>query len=103
MKSDGNSVRGSISRRQMLRRVGLALAAPMVVPSTVLGKESPSNRINLGMVGVGRQGRNINLRTLVHMREKKYGGVQIVAVCDVDRWRMRNAKADVDRVYKTSD
>lgn len=103
MESWKRSGRRPITRRQMLRRLGVAVAAPMIVPSTVFGKSPPSNRINLGMIGVGRQGRKINLATLVHMREEKHGGVQIVAVCDVDRWRMRNAKAKVDEVYKTSD
>jgi predicted dehydrogenase len=89
-----------ITRRRMLKGLGIAVAAPLIVPSRVFGA---ADRINLGMVGVGRQGLKANLKTLVHMREKKYGGVYITAVCDVDRWRMQNAKEAVDKVYGNSD
>ena len=44
--------------KQSLATAG-ALAAPVVVPGIVLGKDgatAPSNRINMGFVGLGGQG-----------------------------------------------
>lgn len=90
-------MKATITRRRMLGAIGLAGAAagfPTIVPSTVFGKNAPSNRVVLGMIGVGRQGTMVNLRTLVAM-----DGVQIVAVCDVDKWRLDGAKARVDARY----
>lgn len=90
-----------VTRRQILRGAGGAAvmsAFPAIVPSTVFGKNAPSNRITVGMVGVGLQGTYANLRTLVNM-----DGVQIVAICDVDKWRMNNAKNEVDKKYGNKD
>jgi predicted dehydrogenase len=47
---------------------------------------------------VGRQGLQVNLRTLVNMPD-----VQIVAVCEVDKWRLNNAKGEIDKVYANAD
>lgn len=90
-----------LSRRQMLKVLGAASVAvgfPTIVPSTVFGKNAPSNRVVLGMIGVGRQGILVNLRTLLHMNN-----VQIVAVCDVDKWRLADAKGRVDQKYGNKD
>ncbi len=83
-----------MSRRRFLRAAGAAAAAPMIVPSRLLGAGAPSNRIHLLMIGTGRQGTNANLRTLLHFEE-----VRVVGVCDVDRWRAENAKGMVDKHY----
>lgn len=88
------------TRRQLLRRAGTAgliSAFPAIVPSSVFGKNAPSNRVTIGMIGVGRQGTHANLKTLVNM-----DAVQVVAVCDVDRWRMQHAKKIVDKKYGDS-
>lgn len=84
----------TITRRQLLRGAGSATVLsgfPAIVPSSVFGRNAPSNRVALAMIGVGRQGTHANLKTLVNLE-----GVQIVAVCDVDRWRMQSAKKMVD-------
>ncbi len=91
----------SITRRQALGAIGkagLLSALPTIVPSTVFGGNAPSNRITFGMIGMGRQARMINLKTLLNIDD-----VQVVAVCDVDRWRMDNAKKDVDAFYENGD
>ena len=77
----------TMTRREALRALGVAAGFPAIVPSTVFGKNAPSNRVSLGMIGVGRQGTLVNLRTLLHMKD-----VQIVAVNDVDKWRLNEAK-----------
>ena len=71
-----------ITRRCLLRVAGSAAVAsafPMVVPSAVLGKRAPSNRINIGMIGVGRQAMYANLPPFLHSEDAR-----VVAVCDVD-------------------
>jgi len=90
-----------ITRRQMLggmASAGVAFGFPTIIPSTVLDKNAPSNRVVLGMIGVGRQGLQVNLHTLVNMND-----VQIVAVSDVDKWRLNNAKTQVDETYGNKD
>ena len=68
--------------------------APAVVPASVLGRNAPSNRIAVGMIGVGRQGIQANLATLLSMPE-----VRVVALCDVDSWRMNEANKRVEDQY----
>ncbi len=85
-----------VSRRSFLKTgaLGLSVAVfPMIVPSGVFGKNSPSNRITMGFIGVGRMGRG-DLRELLGFDE-----VQVVAVCDADSRRMHDAKAMVDGHY----
>ena len=56
-----------------------ALAAPYFVPASVFGATAPSNRINVGCIGVGNQGFP-NLQRFL-----KLADCQVVAVCDVNR------------------
>jgi predicted dehydrogenase len=92
-----------LSRRQFVQQSGLLAAAgtflgmPTIVPATVLGKNAPSNRINIGMIGTGRQaiGANMNNGFL------KLPECRIVAVNDVDSWRMGQAEEAIKLAYKT--
>jgi hypothetical protein len=46
------------NRRKFIVQSGCALsaiAAPMIVPASVFGANAPSNRINVGFIGAGRQ------------------------------------------------
>ena len=70
------------------------LVMPFVVPSSVLGKAAPSNRITVACIGLGRQMVNPNIPQLL-----KSPHAQIVAVCDVDTWRLSNAQKQVDEHY----
>ena len=45
-----------ITRRGFLGRAAAAAAAPMIIPSRLLGADAPSNRIATGHLGVGGQG-----------------------------------------------
>jgi predicted dehydrogenase len=85
------------SRRQFLSGI-----APLVLPSRVFGRDgavAPSDRVTVAMIGMGRQARQVNVVQFFGMPE-----VQVVAVCDVDGWRLENAKKQVDGAYarKTS-
>ncbi len=100
MKTHHVETGARIARRKFLRRatklLAAAYAAPSILPSRVLGAGgvSPSNRITIGVIGTGRQATYANLPGL--LREPD---AQIVAVCDVDSWRMENARQWVEAQY----
>jgi len=83
MLTDGRYAvkRNGVNRRTFLRRtVATTLALPTVVRSSALGKAgsvAPSERINMGCIGVGGMGTN-NMRAFM-----AHDDVQIRAVCDV--------------------
>ena len=71
-----------LSRRRFLAAAGLAVAAPVIVPSSVLGADgatAPSNRIVMGAVGWGMQGPG-NTGSFMNQKD-----CQVVAVCDLDK------------------
>lgn len=98
-----------MNRRNFIKKSSLGAAAlgfPTIVPATVFGKNAPSNRITVGMIGTGRQGYGQNLRgTPQKSLNTKIPGLldipdaQVVAVCDVDSWRMNKAKLAVEEHY----
>jgi predicted dehydrogenase len=81
MDLNNQSKDAGISRRGFLKTTAAAtaLAAPYFVPASVFGANAPSNRINVGCIGVGNQGFPNLLRFL------KQADCQVVAVCDVNR------------------
>ena len=84
-------------RRRFLQSAGLAVAgaaAPLILPSRVFGAQAPSNRVTLAFIGTGRQAQGMNMPEFMAVP-----GVQVVAVCDVDSWRMGQAKALVESTY----
>jgi predicted dehydrogenase len=86
-----------ISRRDMLRATAAGLAAPMIVSTSVLGREgatAPSGRVTMGFIGCGRQCYYKNIPLFV-----RTSGVQALAVCDVDSWRLDNAVKQVKAQY----
>ncbi|MBL7372980.1 gfo/Idh/MocA family oxidoreductase, partial [Escherichia coli] len=64
-----------LSRRQTLG----VIAAPMIVPSSVFGRNAPSNRVTIGAIGAGRISRVHDMKEI-----HKHADAQIVAVCDLD-------------------
>jgi len=70
-----------ISRREFMGKLAASTAAITIVPSHVLGRNAPSNKLNIAMIGAGGRARaNLN-------------GVEsenIVALCDVDNERAKN-------------
>ncbi len=91
----------AITRRAFLKHTtaaaSAALVAPLIVPGRVFGVDgtvAPSNRINMGFIGTGRQVFFANLPWHLVSEE-----TQVVAVCDVDSWRMEKAKARVEEAY----
>jgi len=87
-----------MTRRQFLRSSTAATCAAIcgtsIVPAVVLGSEAPSNRISIGMIGMGRQAYYSNVKSFLNASD-----VQVVAVCDVDSWRLGNARKAVEEHY----
>lgn len=92
----------AISRRRFLRRTATAagLAAfPTLVPESVFAAIPPSERINVGFIGVGGHGLGWNLRRYLMLREMAV----VRIVCDVDRQRMERARNTVNEQYGNRD
>lgn len=74
-----------------------ALASPIIVPKTVLGRNgdmAPSERITMGLIGCGSHGAGWNLDMMFRNPMQ-----QVVAVCDVDKNYMAAAQRKVDGFY----
>jgi len=67
---------------------------PAIVPSSVFGKNAPSNKIHIGQIGCGRIARDHDMAETI-----KYDKAQFVAVCDVDSKRLADGKKYVDEYY----
>jgi hypothetical protein len=93
---------GAITRRGFVKRAAAAAAtawaAPAIVPASVLGADpktpAPSQRISVGMIGMGRQAQLVNMRQFLGMPD-----VAILAVCDIDAWRLDRARQAVEEEY----
>ncbi|RYU97369.1 Gfo/Idh/MocA family protein [Emticicia agri] len=72
----------------------LLAGLPTIVPSSVFGKNAPSNRINVGAIGVGRISRGHDMPGVW-----KHDSAQIMAVCDLDSTRVELAQKLVNGYY----
>lgn len=75
-----------VSRRRFLKAA--AVAAPLLVAGRVLGKDgffSPSETINVGLIGIGTRRSNIGSRP----------GARFVAYCDIDTRRLPKDNPDL--------
>ncbi len=87
----------SMNRRSFLRQgvatLGALSAFPSIVPSAVFGATAPSNRINMGMIGMGlMMGGHLN-----GMLGRS--DVQVMAVCDVKPDKREQAQKRVNSRY----
>jgi predicted dehydrogenase len=90
-----SSPQHGITRRQFVQGA-TAAALPLIVPASALGAQgraAAGNRIGLGFIGVGTQGRGL-LNGFLGQKD-----VQILAVCDVDTNRRENARKTVESRY----
>jgi predicted dehydrogenase len=89
-----------VSRRQFLATTAAALAAPTIIPSSVLGKDgavAPSNRIVVGIVGWGMMGPG-NTKGLMNEKD-----CQVVAACDLDKRPLTQAVDTINKHYANKD
>lgn len=90
------------TRRDFIKKSSAITAGTLVfpasIPSSVLGKNAPGKQINIGMLGTGRQAINANLKNGF----LKLPSCRVVAVNDVDSWRMDLAEKTVNDAYSSS-
>lgn len=67
---------------------------PTIVPAHVLGKQAPSNLINVGIIGTGRMGSFSETGGVLN-----YPHAKAIASCDVDRKRLDDSKKGIDGHY----
>ena len=72
----------------------LLAGAPTIVPSTVFGKNAPSNKINIGQIGFGRIARGHDLPETF-----KHHAARLIAVADVDKKRQKAGKELIESWY----
>ena len=78
MHKSSTALRNRLSRRRFLKTSVAAFGAPYFVPSSILGANSPNERINVGVIGTGNQAR-LDLPSFLQNDD-----VQVVAICDVN-------------------
>ena len=81
------------TRRSFLRTAAAAVAAPCIVHSSVLGASPPSDRITMGLIGIGKMCWG-HLGAMLGR-----ANVQVLAVCDVDAAKRDRAKKRADDHY----
>ena len=98
MSNKEEKSRNGLSRRDYLKTsltgtLGL-LTLPTIVPSSVFGKNAPSNRIQIGQIGFGRIAKDHDLPDTM-----RFDKAQVMAVCDVDRKRLKDGKRWIEDWY----
>ncbi len=91
--------RSHLTRRTFLRGsvgavTGAAVLRPTIVPSSAFGANAPSNRVTVGMIGMGRQAYYSNVKSFL-----SFPDAQVIAVCDVDAWRLESGRRAVEDHY----
>jgi predicted dehydrogenase len=87
----------TITRRQALRLAAGAIAAPLFIPSRLLGDEAPSKQIVLGCIGVGWMGEG-NMNAFLGQKD-----CRVLAIADVDEDHLAKAVDKVNGHYKNKD
>ena len=68
--------------------------APTIIPAHVIGKNPPSDKINIGQIGFGRIARSLDTRSMLRRDD-----VRIVAISDVDSKRLNDGKQYIEEAY----
>ena len=95
-----SSIKKIFNRRHFLKAAGTAIVLPSILPSSVFGgagNTAPSNRINLGVIGMGWQG-PANTQSFLAETD-----CQVVAACDLDANHLQDAVNLVNDHYQTKD
>jgi predicted dehydrogenase len=85
------------NRRSFVKTTSGAAAGIFAAPF-LLNSCQPSKQVTIGMIGTGGHGTSWNLPPFLAMED-----VRVVAVCDVDRIRMLEAKKIIDEKYQNKD
>src|SRR5215472_3464285 len=85
-----------LSRREFCRRAAAAAVVagfPTVLPSSVFGKNAPSNRIAVGLIGMGLQ------MSGHHKALLERDNAQVLAVSDVSLTKREEARKKTESAY----
>lgn len=89
-----------MERRDFLKNSSAVMAGtiilPTIVPSTVFGKNAPSNKINVAQIGFGRISMGHDLAETL-----RYDEARIIAVADLDSNRVAKGKQFIEDYYNT--
>src|SRR5258706_10005742 len=91
---------GALNRRHFLKTAAAAITLPLILPGCATSqghRPRPSNRINLGVIGMGWQGPG-NTRSFLAETD-----CQIVAACDLDANHLQDALNLVNDHYQNKD
>ena len=83
-----------MNTRRTFLKTGVVAGFPAIVPFSVFGANSPSNRINVGAIGVGRISRGHDLPGIW-----QHETARIMAVCDLDSNRVELGKKLINGHY----
>ena len=71
-----------------------AMVFPTIIPSHVIGRNPPSDKINIGQIGLGRIGRSLDLPAII-----KFDSARVVACSDLDSNRLKLGKELIENSY----
>jgi len=87
------------NRRNFIKKTGLitagTLSLPTLISASAIGKNPPSDRITIGMIGTGRQAFHPNLTQFLESPN-----AQVVALNDVDSFRLQQAANKTTKFYE---
>jgi len=87
-----------MERRNFIKKTVVGGAAtlfvPTILPSNVLGQTTANRKINVGQIGCGRIARDHDMPGVM-----QYDNARLIAVCDVDSNRAKDAKTLVQSYY----
>jgi len=87
-----------MQRRNFIKKTSAASAAtflaPTILPSGIFGSTRANKKINIGQIGCGRIARDHDMPGVM-----QYDNARLIAVCDVDSNRMKDAKTLVETYY----
>ncbi len=72
-------------------------AAPLVIPSRLLGAAAPSTKLTVGVIGVGAQGHG-DMRNFLSQDD-----VRVTALCDVNQRNLDRARKSIAEAYGSAD
>jgi predicted dehydrogenase len=85
-----------MNRRNFLKAAAAAAVAPTIVPASVFARPAPSDTLQFGCIGVGRQGQG-DMQELIYRGLE--AGARVRAVCDADSHRLQDAQWLAEKIY----
>lgn len=80
-------------KKTMVSATG-AIVIPTIIPSYVLGKNAPNDKINIGQIGLGRIATTMDLSDVM-----KQDIARVIACSDLDSNRLKAGKDMIDQYY----